>query len=178
MRTPSRIDRDFYVPGVPPYNLVQGGPDFESEKLIAYELGYRVQPVARLALSLTGFYHDYDDLRGTEPLSPTVPFPVVIANGLQGETYGAELATDYKATDWWRLRAGYTELQVHLRPKPGSADMSNGSNESHDPNHQFSLWSLWDLPAHLELDAGFRYVSKITNQSVPAYAEMDARLAW
>jgi iron complex outermembrane recepter protein len=178
VRTPSRIDRDFYVPGVPPFSLLQGGPDFESEKLIAHELGYRVQPVARLALSLTGFYHDYDDLRSTEPLNPPVPFPVVIANGLRGETYGAELAADYKVTDWWRLRAGYTELRVHLSPKPGSVDMSNGSNESHDPNRQVSLWSFLDLPAHLELDTGFRYVSQIANQNVPAYSEMDARLAW
>ena len=44
VRTPSRIDRRLYVPGNPPYAIV-GGPDFESEKLLAYELGYRLQPL-------------------------------------------------------------------------------------------------------------------------------------
>ncbi len=28
------------------------------------------------------------------------------------------------------------------------------------------------------LDGGFRYVSEIVNQQVPAYAELDARLGW
>lgn len=178
VRTPSRIDREYYVPGVPPYAVVQGGPDFQSEELLAYELGYRWRATEDMTFSVTGYYHDYSRLRSTEPVTPPQPFPVVVANGLEGETYGAELAADYKVTDWWRLRAGYTELQVHLRAKPGSFDSSRGSAESHDWNHQFSLWAMWDLPARLELDAGFRYVSHIANMEVPAYGEVDARLAW
>ncbi len=178
VRTPSRIDRDLHVPGVPPYSVIQGGRGFESEKLIAYELGYRAQPATPLTVSLTGFYHDYDDVRSAEPVAPPEPFPVRIGNGLRGETYGAELAADCLVTDWWRLRPGYTELQVHLRPKPDSRDVTNGSGESHDPNRSFSLWSLWDLPAHIEFDSGFRYVAAIANQDVPAYVELDARLAW
>ena len=35
-----------------------------------------------------------------------------------------------------------------------------------------------DLPGWLELDTGLRYVSHIANQSVPSYAELDARLGW
>src|SRR5213593_5305657 len=42
LRTPSRIDRELFAPGQPPYFLA-GGPDFHSEKLLAYELGYRQQ---------------------------------------------------------------------------------------------------------------------------------------
>src|SRR5205814_2664516 len=38
VRAPSRIDRDFYVPATPPF-LLAGGPAFDSEALIAYELG-------------------------------------------------------------------------------------------------------------------------------------------
>jgi iron complex outermembrane receptor protein len=34
------------------------------------------------------------------------------------------------------------------------------------------------LPAHLQFDAGFRYVGQIANQTVPAYGELDGRLAW
>jgi iron complex outermembrane receptor protein len=178
VRTPSRIDNDFFAPGTPPFVLLQGGTNFASEELMAYELGYRIQPHERLSLSLAAYYHDYDKLRSTEQVNPPAPFPIVIGNGQEGESYGLELTADYRLTDWWRLRAGYNEMRSEIRAKPGSTDTSNGSNESHDPNRQFSLRSSWDLPGRLELDAAFRYVSKIANQSVPDYAELDLRLAW
>jgi iron complex outermembrane recepter protein len=73
---------------------------------------------------------------------------------------------------------GYTELRIHIRPKPGSTDTTRGSNESHDPKHQFSLRSSLDLPGQFEFDAMFRYVTHIANQSVPTYEELDVRLAW
>ncbi|MCA1851289.1 MAG: TonB-dependent receptor, partial [Beggiatoa sp.] len=177
VRTPSRIDREFFQPGSPPFRIA-GGPDFESEELLAYELGYRVHPFSRLALSLAAYYNDYDDLRSLEQASSSMAFPVVIANGLEGESYGAELTADYRVTDWWRLRGGYTELRIDLRPKPGSTDTTRGSFESNDSKHHVSLRSSLDLPGHWELDAAFRYVSRIDNQRVPAYGELDVRLGW
>jgi iron complex outermembrane receptor protein len=177
VRTPSRIDREFFAPGSPPF-LLAGGPDFESEELIAYELGYRAQPLARLAVAVATYYHDYDDLRSLEQVSPPAPFPVVIGNGLEGRSYGAELTADYRATDNWRLRAGYTELRIDIDPKPGSTDTTQGSGESHDPKHQFSLRSSLDLPGKWTFDVGFRAVSDIENQQVPGYSEVDARVGW
>jgi iron complex outermembrane receptor protein len=56
-RTASRIDRDLTLPG-----FLVGGT-FQSEKLTAYELGYRARPARNLNLSLSAFYHDYTDLR-------------------------------------------------------------------------------------------------------------------
>jgi iron complex outermembrane receptor protein len=177
VRTPSRIDREFFVPGSPPF-AIAGGPDFDSETLLAYELGYRVQPLPRLALTLAVFYNDYDNIRSLEQVNPPLPIPQVLANEQEGESYGAELTADYRVTDWWRLRAGYTELRIDIRPKPGSTDTTAGSNESHDPERYFSLRSSLDLPGHWELDAAFRYVSRIENQQVPAYGELDVRLGW
>ena len=127
---------------------------------------------------MAAFYNDYDNLRSVERVRPTAIFPLVIANGLKGESYGAELTADYRVTDWWRLRMGYTKLQIHIRAKPGSTDTSHGSNESHDPHHQLSLRSALDLPGRVEFDAAFRYVTDIANQSVPAYEELEVRLAW
>lgn len=177
VRTPSRIDREFFAPGTPPF-LLAGGPNFDSEDLLAYELGYRVQPHQRLSLSAAAYYNVYDNLRSQERVSPPAAFPIVLANGLKGESYGAEFTADYRVTEWWRMRAGYTELRIHIRPKPGSTDTTLGSSESHDPNHQFFLRPSLDLPGHFELDPALRYVSRIANQSVPAYAELDVRLAW
>src|SRR5207237_3403467 len=85
VRTPSRIDREFYFPGNPPF-LLAGGTNFVSEELLAYELGYRVQPHRRLALSLAAFYNDYDNIRSVEQLNPPAPVPVVLANGQKGES--------------------------------------------------------------------------------------------
>ena len=178
VRTPSRIDRELFAPGRPPFTFLTGGPDFVSEELLAYELGYRIQPYQQISLSVAAFYNDYDNLRSVERVRPTAVFPLVIANGLKGESYGAELTADYRVTDWWRLRLGYTKLQIHLRAKPGSTDSSHGSNESHDPHHQLSLRSSLDLPGQVEFDAAFRYVTDITNQSLPAYEELEVRLAW
>lgn len=178
VRTPSRIDRDFYAPRDPPHTQLVGGPDFDSETLIAYELGYRVHPFPQLALALATFYHDYDDLRSVEKLNPPNRFPFELANGQRGHSAGAELTVDYRATDRWRLRAGYTELRVHIEPKAGSNDTSQGSAESHDANHQFQLRSSLDLPAHFTFDTTLRYVAPISNQAVPEYTELDLRLAW
>jgi iron complex outermembrane receptor protein len=146
--------------------------------VIAYELGYRVQPDPRISISLAAFYNDYDNLRSVEEVNPPNPLPVVIGNGQKGESYGAEFTAIYRVTDWWQLHAGYTELRVHIRPKSGSTDTSHGSGESNDPDRQFSLRSTLDLPGHVEFDTTFRYVSEIANQNVPAYSELDVRLAW
>src|SRR6059058_4732675 len=176
LRTPSRIDREFFAPGQPPY-LLAGGSGFHSEEELAYELGYRHQQ-GSLALSVATFYSRYHGLRSVEQLHPPAPDTLVIANGQDGESYGAELAADYRLTGRWRLRAGYTELRVHVWAQPGSTDMSGGSAESHTPDRQFSVRSAADLPAHLSLGGTFRYVGEIANQQVPAYGELDMRVAW
>ncbi len=178
VRTPSRIDQDFFAPGTPPYFILQGGPNFVSEELLAYELGYRIQPHPRLSLSLATFYNDYDNIRSTEQVTPPLLRPVILANGQEGESYGAELTADFRPTDYWRIRAGYTALHVRIRAQPGSTDTSRGSGEANDPSHQLSIRSSIDLPWNLEFDTGFRYVSELSGSNVPAYSELDVRLGW
>jgi len=176
LRSPSRIDRELFVPGQPPYFLA-GGPGFHSEEELAYELGFRRQQGA-LALSVATFYSRYHGLRSLEQTNPPAATPLVIGNGQDGESYGAELATDYRVTDRWRLRAAYTELRVHIWPNPGSTDQSRGASESHTPERQFFLQSSVDLPADLRFDAGLRAIDDITNQQVPGYGELNAKLSW
>jgi len=174
VRTPSRIDRELFVPGQPPY-LLEGGPDFRSEDLLAYELGYRVQAQDRLRMTLATFYNRYDHLRSVEMVNPPAPLPIVLANRLEGKSYGAELTADYRLTNTWQLRAGYTEMRVRTEAKPGSTDTTRASS---DPDRQLSLRSSLDLPAQLKLDADARYVGAINNQQVAAYGELDLRVAW
>jgi iron complex outermembrane receptor protein len=72
VRTPSRLDRDLYTPA-----LINGGPDFTSEDLIAYELGYRAQPTDRFWFSASAYYNVYDKLRTLEATTPAI-YPLEI----------------------------------------------------------------------------------------------------
>ena len=176
VRTPSRIDRELYAPGQPPYFLA-GGPGFHSEDELAYELGYRHHQ-GFLALSVATFYSRYHGLRSLEQVNPPAATPLVIANGQDGESYGAELTAEYVVTSRWRVRAGYTELRVHIWPNPGSTDTSRGATESQAPDRQLFLHSSIDLSAHLGFDAGLRAIGEIARPGVPAYAELNAKLTW
>ena len=177
LRTPSRIDTELFIPAQPPF-LLAGGPDFKSERSLGYELGYRTQLHDRVSLSASSFYNDYDDLRSVEQANPPRPFPMIIANGLKGRSYGLELTADYNVTDWWRLHGGFTEMRINIHRQPGSTDGTNGSGESHDPNRHLVLRSAFEPVSRLQVDSTFRFVSEIANQRLPGYAELDLRLAW
>jgi iron complex outermembrane recepter protein len=177
VRTPSRIDRDLFSPAAPPYRIA-GGPEVVSETLIAYELGYRVQVAAPLAVSLATYYNDYDDLRSLDPLNPPAAFPVMISSGLRGSSDGAELTADWRIDPGWRLRLGYTEMRVRSEPQPGTLDRSGNRSIAYDPNHQAQLRSIWDLTPTWDFEAALRYVSQISNQEVPAYTELNLQTSW
>lgn len=177
VRTPSRIDLDLFSPATPPYRIA-GSNNVVSEKLLAFELGYRVQVDAQLALSLATFYNDYSDLRSLEPLNPPQAFPVVASSGLEGQSSGAELTADWRMTPAWRLRAGWTELRVHSEPQPGDPGHSTRDSIVRDPNRQMSLRSVLNLSAQWDCDADLRYVAPIEKQAVPGYTELNLRLGW
>jgi iron complex outermembrane receptor protein len=141
-------------------------------------VGYRLQARKRLAFSVSTFYNWYDDVRSVEQITPPAPRPVVIANGFRASSYGVELTAQYQITDNWRVRAGYTEMRLRIEPKPGSTDTTQGVGEAADPDRHLLLRSSWDLPRHLTVDATARYVSQIALRDVPAYSELDLRLAW
>jgi iron complex outermembrane receptor protein len=172
VRTPSRIDRDLTWPGV----FDRAGSSFDSEKLIAYELGYRGRPTPESALSVALFYNDYDDLRvlATSPDSGLPTF----ANKMDGHTYGVEVWGDYKLRDWWRLSAGFNVLEKNLHLQPGALDSAISQHAGNDPDYQASLRSYMNLAENLELDTGLRVVDRLPNPAVPAYVAVDARIGW
>jgi iron complex outermembrane receptor protein len=178
VRSPSRIDRDFAlsIPGV--ITVLAGSENFESEEVLAYEAGWRLQPHERAWLSLSVFYNDYDNIRSAEPGPPPFGLPIILANGVAGEAYGLEVAFGTGLTDWWHLRGGYTALKKHLHLKPDSADVNQATAESNDPEHQIVAQSTMDLPGHVSLGVVCRYVSALPEPRVDNYIEMDARIGW
>ena len=178
VRTPSRIDRDFYLYLTPAITFISGNENFVSEKMIAYELGWRSQPTKALSLSLSSFFNVYDDIRSAEPGPPPYGIPVTFGNGIRGNTYGAELAITSQVNDWWQLKGGYTFLKRDLSVKPGSKDSNKGSAESDDPEHQVLIQSKISIPGGIEFGTVIRYVDKLPNPPVPEYVGLDARIGW
>ncbi len=123
-------------------------------------------------------------MSGATPAPALAGLPAVFANNLEGHTYGAELSATYEVLAGWRLHGGYNLLKESIHVKPGQVDLSNGLNETSDPQQQFSLRSSMDLPQNLEFDAGLRWVDTLHNNNaatpgtVPSYFELDSRLAW
>lgn len=172
VRTPSRIDRDFFAPAQPPF-LLAGGPSFRSEKVYAFEAGYKVEPTATLTASAATFYNVYKDLRSLE----TGP-PFTFANGLEGKSYGVELEASYQPAARWRLNVGYTFFHLSLHSRPGSTDTTQVNQVGDSPRHAAFLESRLDLPRGVELDGAIRYVDDLPNQRVPHYVAFDARVGW
>ncbi len=172
VRTPSRFDRDLINPGI-----LDGGPDFVSETLTAYELGYRAQPSDRFWYSVSTYYNRYEDLRTVEATNAFV-FPLQIRNGMSGETYGVEAWGSYALTDWWRINAGLSMLHKNLKIDPGSDDVFGINFAGNDPNLQASVRSLMDLGERAQLDLAARYVDELPDPRVPAYVAVDARIGY
>ncbi len=163
-------------PGSPvTFVTLNGTRDFESEALIAYEAGYRFQPIEGLSTDISVFYNDYDNLRTIEPIDP---FTFTAGNNMKGETYGVELAADWRPCDWWRLQGAYTYLQMALKLDADSRDTQSKMAEDEIPHHQASLRSSVELPANLELDLWLRYVDELSAQEVDDYLTLDMRVGW
>ncbi|HEX8625403.1 MAG TPA: TonB-dependent receptor [Allosphingosinicella sp.] len=171
VRTPSRIDRQLvFLP------LLAEATDFESEKLIAFEAGYRGRPGASTTLSVSLFYNLYDDIRTTEFTGN--PLPIRLQNGLEGRTLGAEAWLTHQLTGRWRLSLGAAALDKDFRLKNGAADLSNRASLGADPNYQLIARSQIDLTGRLQLDLGLRGVDDLGSSHLGGYVEADARLAW
>ncbi len=102
----------------------------------------------------------------------------MLANLLEGETYGATLAGRWRVTDWWELDGNVSALRVHLRRSAGSSDPNNGSGEANDPDYYFALRSSMDLPGNIQFNAVLRYVDDLPHPATPSYLGLDLRLAW
>jgi iron complex outermembrane receptor protein len=176
VRAPSRLDRDAFVPGSPPF-LLTGGPEVVSEIATVYEVGYRGQPAASLSLSVTAFHSLYDHLR-TQEVAPSRT-SVFFANGMSGTTSGVEMWASYQATRHWRLSGGFNGLAMRLELEPGSNDTAGlAAQKGRDPKRSWRLRSSLDLPGNGELDVVARRVSERSRPAVPAYSAIDIRYGW
>jgi iron complex outermembrane receptor protein len=166
---------------------VFGSHQFQSEDLLAYELGYRVQLTRSLSADIATFYNRYSNLRTAEPGPPSlegsplptdVVIPFIAENKMSGGTYGVELFADWKIAPKWRLLGSYSYLQMDIQKNSDSLDPTNDNPNGSSPRHQWYLRSSIDLPKHFEQDTTLRFVDHLSGLNIPSYYSLDAHLGW
>ncbi|MEO7742174.1 MAG: TonB-dependent receptor [Usitatibacter sp.] len=172
VRSPSRIDRDLVVPGMPPFVITQNDA-FQPEIANVAEVGYRGNLGHALSLSFTGFHHRFKQLRTLEPLGASQ----VLANGAEGRVSGLEGWGDFRPFTDWRLLLGFTLLREKTEILPGRVNLTEAPL-GNNPRRTALLRSLWNVTPSTQLDLMLRYVGALPNPAVPAYTELNARLGW
>jgi iron complex outermembrane receptor protein len=200
VRTPAlteeglRLNSQVIPPGTPgnpaPFPAVVavlGNPKFNSEDLLAYELGYRVQASSNLSFDIATFYNNYSGLRSAEPGVPflegspvptNIVVPFVAANRMSGGTYGVELFADWKVLPVWRVTGSYSYLQMDIHKNANSNDPTPDNPNGSSPRHQWYVRSSADLPRHFDLDTTLRFVDHLPSLNLPSYYSLDAHLGW
>jgi iron complex outermembrane receptor protein len=177
VRSPTPFDEDVQERIL---NIValSGNPQFRTEKLTAYELGLRAQPLSALSFSATGFYHHYDDLRTVELGTGPATLNLYWGNGLAGHSYGVDAWASTAVLPWWTISAGATVMAEHFHFKPGASGLVGTWQNGLDPSHRFTFRSSMNFGEGLLLDLNLRALGRLKHSDVPAYAELDGRVAW
>lgn len=185
VRTPSRTDRNAQLT-MDTVNdklvTIQGNPNYQSEELAAYEMGYRFNLPQRLLIDTSLFYNQYNKLATYEPVTmeSTIPLEIKLLadNQLAATTYGMEIMATWQATDDWQLTGTYSYLEPNFRLRETSQDYRSLQAAGNNPVHQATLRSYWNLSAQLEWDLMNYYVDQLTTGNIPSYWRLDTHLGW
>ncbi|MBU0859189.1 MAG: TonB-dependent receptor, partial [Alphaproteobacteria bacterium] len=164
-----------------------GNPDFESEELIAYEVGYRRQITPALSVDTAAFYNDYDHL-ATLGLLPTrvvndgvtppyLLLPVEFQNDMTGRSYGLELSASWMVTPRLKLSANYSYMKLMLDALDNTALQQEGAEDLYPP-HQFSIRAYWDITDRWSLNTTSYYVDELQGSNVDDYVRLDINLGY
>lgn len=163
-----------------------GSKSVKSEELLAYELGYRIQPMSNMTVDVSTFFNDYSRLilgsqgavystttsLGTYNIAPVLPI-----NAGSASSYGFESTVKWNPISYLELTASYSLLQLKFdQPDPFGFTFANKA-----PKHQFNLSSSWDLPHNLELSNSIYTVGSIAPAGVTdisPYVRFDSKLTW
>ncbi len=184
VRTPSRSENDInlVVGAIKDRGFIRwlGNNDITSEKLTAYELGYRILPRSNLSFDIASFFNIYDSIRTTEPGSSfgDTALPLYFSNKATGKSKGFEVSSTWKAGNDWELYGSYSFIDIDIDPEISSRDGVIQRDEGKTPNHQFNVSSRLDLPHNIEFDNTLYFVDELTTGNIPSYFRLNSRLAW
>ncbi len=197
VRTPSRVENniDFHNHTLPPFELnpllslpvrifVDGNEQFDSERLLSYELGWRFMPHHNLAFDTAFFYNDYDNLRGGFDFNISggslshIDIQVPFINDQKGHNYGFDVSTQWRPHESLKLNVNYGFIQSHF-------DGLQTQN-TYAPKHIISLQGDWAITDDISLNARWRYVdySKVidavsrVDKTIDGYQGVDVGMSW
>ena len=190
-RTPTRRDEDLNavlaaLPG-PAEVVLLGSTKAKTEHVIAYEVGYRAQPLAHLSIDATVFFNAYQSLQSVESLPDVIQSnpPLLIhretlGNDLHGTTGGTELAANWKVTTRWTLSPGYSFLVMHLHgDNTDPRDVAGiASIQGTNPVHQAQLRSHLELARAFSLDIAAYFVDRLPSPMIASHTRIDTQLTW
>jgi iron complex outermembrane receptor protein len=166
VRSPSRLESDIKA-----QPLLSGNPDFDSEKLLAYEAGYRSRLTENVWMDAAVFYNVYRKLFSIENR--------VVDNKLRGTTAGVEIAASWQASSAMSCDIAYTYLNMDIKTEADGTDEARAAlTEDSDPRHQVVLRGTWTPFNKIEVDALFRYVDELRALDVPSYLTADLGVDW
>ncbi len=172
VRIPSRLEDDvvIFLPGGA--GEFAGNRNMDSERLLAYEIGYRMRPAEDVFVDIATFYNVYDGLLTTEG--------VTIGNRAAGDTYGVETGITWNPVKDWQLELAYAFFQLELDLDTESLESPERIDavESTDPHNQVSLQSRYNLGPHWQFDGAIRYVDNLAGLNVESYIVADLRLGY
>ena len=145
-------------------------------------MGYRYLPSNKLYFDLTVFYNDYSNTRsfGTQPVifnGINFQQDLILSNIAEVETYGAEIALQYKYSKLLRTELTYSYLGYN----------SHQNQIWGFPEHQVSLRCIYNPIETIDVDLWIRYVDEMMASDLLSstgwsemndYINMDLRLAW
>ena len=191
-RTPDELDTfarsttsGFQGPGgIPVLVTFIGNPRVEDERLAAYEMGYRSQPMNNLSIDLALYYNNYSNQETLEPLTPIIEetpsplhliLPITYKNLLYGETRGIEVALSWQANHRWTLSPGYEHEEIHMRVAPTSQDTTSvGQAEGSTPNDSAQLRSHLILGHGVDWNTSVYFVGRLADPMEPSYTRVDS----
>lgn len=146
---------------------LDGDDSLPVEKLMAWELGHRIQFGPRLSFDTALFYNEYERLVSVPPGI----FGRLNSNGT-GTVYGAEIAASFQATTDWRLEGSASFIETDIRGPVLQFD------ETGSPQHLAQLRSHWSFAQDWELHSGIYHVGEIPRLAIGSYERVDLGVTW
>jgi outer membrane receptor for ferrienterochelin and colicin len=147
-----------------------GGPTLDREEMDAYELGWRLRPNADLMFEFSSYFYDTENaVRAATSVTSVNAYEAKNA-----EAFGGELSFDYRASDLWRIRGGYSIAR-------GEVD---GSRVYDFPETTASLSSHFKYSDDVTLIQNLFYSGKTEIPSdynpitIPSHLRLDLGVVW
>ena len=189
VHTPSRFDSDgrlLYLIDPPTISiplpvLYTAAPNkkADAEDLIAYELGYRIQPVKSLSIDVTTFYNRYNNLLQDVVGDPTIfvdyiSQPITVENINKAHSFGFESSVKYNVSPSWQLAGTYSYIDLKFDDKAQVGLFFVGKH----PKNMFNLRSTYLFPNRVEMTNSLYTMSELSSINVPGYYRFDTKLSY